>query len=157
MTTCPTCGKENAIIPVGYEYCLNCIQNEIDEKEGNKPKRNVSHEEDNIQEAFFNTARMIFPKLNKLLFAVPNGGKRDKKEAARFKRQGVVPGISDIICLVPNKEYHFLCLETKTEKGVLSEDQIKFQKQIGASGGLYLVFRSAAEGIELLTKYLKNN
>lgn len=155
MKICPTCGKKNAIIPVGYEDCLNCIQKSIDEKEGKKPKRNVSHEEDNIQEAFFNTARMIFPKLDKLLFAVPNGGKRDKKEAARFKRQGVVPGVSDILCLVSNNTYTMLCLETKTEEGTQSDEQIKFQKQIEAAGGLYLIYRNAAEGIELLTKYLK--
>ncbi|NDV94842.1 VRR-NUC domain-containing protein [Dysgonomonas sp. 521] len=130
------------------------MQKAIDEKEGKKPKRNISHEEDNIQEAFFSTARMIFPKLDKLLFAVPNGGKRDKKEAARFKRQGVVPGVSDILCLVSNNTHTMLCLETKTEEGTQSEEQIKFQKQIEAAGGLYLIYRNAAEGIELLKEYL---
>lgn len=155
MKVCPTCGKQNAIIPVGYENCLSCIQKAMDEKQGNKPKRNVSHQEDNIQEAFFNTARMIFPKLDKLLFAVPNGGKRDKKEAVRLKKQGVVTGIADILCLVSNNTHTMLCLETKIESGKQSVEQIQFQKQVEDAGGLYLIYRNAAEGIEILKKYLK--
>ncbi|MDR0825062.1 MAG: VRR-NUC domain-containing protein [Prevotella sp.] len=135
----------------GKDVCLACFTKQDSDTQRAKPK----HIEDAIQEAFFNTARMIFPKLGKLLFAVPNGGKRDKREAERMKKQGVVPGVSDIICLVPNKEYKFLCLETKTETNDQSDHQIQFQKEVEIVGGLYIVFRSAAEGIELLTKYLK--
>lgn len=152
---CPRCGKENAAIPVSYTVCLQCILAEKDQKEGTKSIRYNQHLEDDIQEAFFRAARIAYPKLRKLLFAVPNGGKRDKKEAIRFQRQGVVPGVSDIICLVPNEKYSYLCLETKTETNSQSDHQIEFELQANKAGGLYKVFRSAAEGIEILKEYLK--
>lgn len=142
------CGN---IVLRGKDVCLVCFAKQDADIQRAKPK----HNEDDIQEAFFYTARIVFPKLGKLLFAVPNGGKRDKREAGRMKKQGVVPGISDIICLIPNKEYKFLCMETKTEINNQSDHQIQFQREVETVGGLYTVFRSAAEGIELLTKYLK--
>lgn len=135
----------------GKEQCLKCLI----EAENNKQPKSHRHEEDDIQEAFFNSARVIFPKLGKRLFAVPNGGKRDKKEAARLKKQGATPGVSDIICLVPNDAYPFLCLETKTPSGTQSPEQKQFQKDVEAAGGLYLLFRSAAEGVEILKEYLQ--
>lgn len=153
---CPRCGKENAAIPVSYTVCLQCILAEKDQKEGTKTIRYNQHLEDDIQEAFFSAARVAFPKLGKLLFAVPNGGKRDKKEAIRLQRQGVVPGVSDILCLIPNEKYSYLCLETKTSTNNQSDHQTSFEIQSVMAGGLYKVFRSAAEGIEILKEYLKS-
>lgn len=132
------------------DVCLACFVKLDAEKQRKAP----GHEEDDIQEAFFVTARLIFPKLGKLLIAIPNGGKRDIREAARLKKQGVTPGASYILCLVTNKRYSFLCLETKTETGTQSDEQKDFQKQVEAAGGLYLIYRSAASGIELLKNYL---
>lgn len=134
----------------GKNLCLSCLIKQDAESQRQPP----GHEEDDIQEAFFNSARVIFPKLDKLLFAVPNGGKRNYPEAVRLKRQGVKRGPADILCLVPNDKYSFLCLETKTETGTQSDGQKEFQKQVEAAGGLYLVYRSAASGIELLKDYL---
>ncbi|MFV0326904.1 MAG: VRR-NUC domain-containing protein [Bacteroides xylanisolvens] len=137
----------------GKNICLSCFW----KQEEAKQKKSHGHEEDDIQEAFFNSARVIFPKLDKLLFAVPNGGKRNYPEAVRLKRQGVKRGPADILCLVPNDKYSFLCLETKTETGTQLKDQIEFQRQVEAAGGLYLVYRSAASGIELLKEYLSTS
>ena len=134
----------------GKDVCLACFVKQDAEKQRKPP----GHEEDDIQEAFFITARLMFPKLEKLLIAIPNGGKRNYREAVRLKKQGVTPGASDILCVVPNKKYSFLCLETKTETGTQSDEQKEFQKQVEAAGGLYLIYRSAAAGIELLKEYL---
>lgn len=134
----------------GKDVCLSCFLKQEEDTQRKKP----GHEEDDIQEAFFDTARIIFPKLGKLLIAIPNGGKRDIREAARLKKQGVTPGASDILCLVPNDKYNYLCLETKTETGTQSAEQKEFQKQVEAAGGLYLIYRSAAAGIEILKDYL---
>ncbi|MBK5719931.1 VRR-NUC domain-containing protein [Dysgonomonas sp. Marseille-P4677] len=137
----------------GKDVCLSCFVKQDEATQRKKP----GHEEDDIQEAFFTPARIIFPKLGKLLIAIPNGGKRDKREAARLKKQGVTPGASDILCLVPNDKYNYLCLETKTETGTQSDEQKEFQKQVEAAGGLYLIYRSAAEGIEILKDYLSTS
>lgn len=128
--------------------------NSLREKHNEGQRKPQSHEEEDIQGEFFEKARIIFPELGKLLFAVPNGGKRNIKEAARMKKQGVVPGASDILCLIPNKHYNYMGMECKTEKGKQSEDQKEFQKQVEAAGGFYVLFRSAREGIEILKKYL---
>lgn len=156
-STCSSCHKENVVIPQGYNKCLACLIEERDKAGGQTRLRNNKHEEDDIQEAFFRAARMTFPKLDRLLFAVPNGGKRNSREAARMKRQGVTPGVSDIICLVPNNKYSFLCMETKTEDGTQTDHQKEFQWQVEESGGLYVIFRSASEGIQLLKDYLQTS
>ena len=136
------------------DLCLSCYSARKDTSEA-KPARHNRHEEDDIQEAFFNSARTIFPSLDKRLFSVPNGGRRNKKEAVRLKRQGVTAGVSDIICLVPNDNYPFLCLETKTASGTQSKEQKQFQREVESAGGLYMIFRSAEEGINILKKYLQ--
>lgn len=43
----------------------------------------------------------IHPELS-MLYAVPNGGRRDKAEAAHLKRQGVRAGVPDL-CLAGQK------------------------------------------------------
>lgn len=137
----------------GKDVCLSCFLAADEAKERKKPR----HIEDDIQEAFFRAARTIFPTLGKRLFACPNGGKRDGREAKRLAKQGVIPGVSDIICLVPNKQHPFLCLEAKTDAGDQSKHQKQFQKEVEEVGGLYVVFRSAAEGIEVLKEYLETS
>lgn len=151
MSICTECKTQGSLVR-GSTLCFNCF---IREKDGEKPKRKNKHEEDDIQEAFFQSVRLIFPQLGKLIFAVPNGGRRNKIEAARMKKQGVEPGVADILCLVPNGKFNFLCLETKTQKGKQSEDQKDFQWQTERAGGRYVIFRSAEEGIKILQEYLK--
>ncbi len=54
-----------------------------------------------------------------LIFAVPNGGRRGKAEAARLKKEGVTRGIPDLF--IPEWS---LWVEMKRVKGgVLSKDQ----------------------------------
>ena len=45
--------------------------------------------------------RLQYPKLARMLFAVPNGGKRDAKTGARMKYEGAVRGVADLILLIP--------------------------------------------------------
>lgn len=50
------------------------------------------------------------------LFAIPNGGSRDIREAVRLKRQGVKAGVSDMFLPIPNSMYHGLFIELKVGK-----------------------------------------
>lgn len=66
-------------------------------------------------------------------FAVPNGGARHIRVAAKLKAEGVRPGVPDLCFVLPGG--HFAGLELKSEKGRLSEHQIEFRDaalQIGA-------------------------
>jgi hypothetical protein len=152
---CIKCSKETKSVldtPNG-PVCFPCYS---ESKDPLKAKRVLSHEEDDIQADFFDKVKIFFPTIpDKLLFSVPNGGNRDKREAARLKRQGVKRGISDVILLIPQKGFASLCMEFKTEKGKQSEDQIEFQRQAEMCGSKYVVVRSVASAIETVKEYLK--
>lgn len=49
----------------------------------------------------------------RLLFHIPNGGSRGKAEAARFKMEGVKPGVPDLFLPVPRGPWHGLFIELK--------------------------------------------
>ena len=48
-----------------------------------------------------------------LLYHIPNGGRRDAKEAAHLKRQGVRAGVPDLCLPVPRGGFHGLYIELK--------------------------------------------
>ena len=54
---------------------------------------------------------------------VPNGGKRNPREGAKFKRMGVKAGIPDILIFNPNDSYNGLAIELKVKGGKLSQSQ----------------------------------
>jgi hypothetical protein len=114
-----------------------------------------NRKEAEIQSEFFRVFPLLFPSIpNKLLFAVPNGGSRNVKEAANLKRQGVKSGVADVLLLVPSKQYAFLCLEFKTDKGKQSEHQEEFERQVNSVFGKYVVVRSVEEAVMEVTEYL---
>ena len=61
----------------------------------------MKHEESHIQRNCVKWFRLAYPKLARLLFAVPNGGKRGIREAAIMKAEGVVAGVADLLLLIP--------------------------------------------------------
>lgn len=166
--TCIKCSNETKSVldtPDG-PVCFTCYS---ESKDPLKAKRVLSHEEDDIQADFFEKVKLFFPGIpDKLLFAIPNGGKRDQKtittkkgvktfslEAARLKRQGVKSGVADVILLIPKKGFASLCMEFKTEKGKQSPEQIEFQQQAEKCGSKYVVVRSTGAAIEAIKEYLK--
>lgn len=84
----------------------------------NQPHPDIS--ESQLQAQCFQYAYNNFPQLRGLIFHVPNGGTRNKAEAAKLKALGVIPGIPDIICLYNNKP---IAIEFKTSSGKLSKPQ----------------------------------
>lgn len=152
---CIICGKETVSViktDTGY-ICYNCY---AEQKNPSKRKRKKNNEEERIQCEFFEEVEKLFPTLpNKLLFAVPNGGSRNKIEAKNLKRQGVTSGVSDVILLIPKKGYASLCIEFKTKKGTQSKEQKEFQRQAERCRNKYVVVRSAKQAIDELRKYLE--
>lgn len=57
-----------------------------------------------------------YPEL-KLLYHVPNGGSRNKAEAARLRAAGVKAGVPDLCLPVPRGGYHGLYIELKRQRG----------------------------------------
>lgn len=75
--------------------------------------------ESDLQEAIITWSHTMIPQYPELdwLFHPANGGYRSGREAVSLKRQGVVPGILDLMLCVPRGGYHGLAIELKTPNG----------------------------------------
>lgn len=95
-----------------------------------------------------------FPEL-KLMHHIPNGGKRSKSEAARFKAMGVKPGVSDVFLPVPRGKYHGLYIELKALDGRPSKDQKDFITAVVEQGYAGFVAYGGEEAAGIVEAYLK--
>lgn len=88
------------------------------------------------QEALFKWAAWMEQKLPelRLLFHVPNGGRRDSREAARLKAQGVKPGVPDLFLPVARGGYHGLWIELKAGRGKPSSNQCQWIGDLNEQG-----------------------
>lgn len=96
----------------------------------------------------------------KWLHHIPNGGRRDKREAVKLRRQGVKAGVSDLFLPYPCNGYHGLYIEMKSEKGRLSKNQAEFLEDMAEYGFKTAVCYNAAAAISQIIDYIatvKNN
>lgn len=118
------------------------------------PRKN---EESKLQQSFIKWFSYKYPQYDKLLFAIPNGGKRSKITASILKSEGVKSGVADLFLSIPrrNLDSRFgLYIETKTEHGEQSPEQKKFQKAVESQGYEYTICRSLDEFIKKINEYL---
>ena len=113
------------------------------------------HLESDLQSRCVYWFRLQYPKYAKILFSVPNGGKRNKVEAAIMKGEGTVSGVSDLILLVSNGKYSSLCIEIKAGKGKQTENQKDWQTEAEKHGNKYVVCNSIDSFIKEIRDYFK--
>jgi elongation factor P hydroxylase len=77
-----------------------------------------------------------------LIFHVANERRGGFGTHMHFKRMGVRPGVADWLLFVPGRA---IAIELKDDEGEQDADQIKFQRQWEAAGGLYFVRRTLEE------------
>ncbi len=111
----------------------------------------VNGSEDDLQAKCFQWFWNTYPEHRRMLFAVPNGGHRDKITANRLKATGVVPGVSDLILVVLEG---VIFIEMKTETGVQSKEQLDFQLKVESRGHWYYVVRTFNDFKELINSYI---
>lgn len=87
-----------------------------------------------LQVACITWFRMQYPEYAPLLFAIPNGGRRGKLEAARLKREGVTAGVPDCLLAVPTNSAPALFLELKVGKNRPSEAQAAMLARLASQG-----------------------
>ncbi len=123
----------------------------------------MNQEEHNIQCACVRWFNLQWPQYRGLLFAIPNGGARSKATAGKLKAEGVVPGVADLILLVPRVHfdehneiscYYALCIEMKTKTGRQSPEQKEWQAKVEQHGYKYAVCRSLEEFMNTINNYL---
>lgn len=122
-----------------------------------KEKAKPRHIESHLQRNCFTWFRLQYPHLRLLLFAVPNGGFRNKKEAGIMKAEGVTAGVADVILLKPSGVYASLCVEFKTEEGRQQATQKEWQNAAEGAGNKYVIIRSFDAFKEEVEKYLTPN
>lgn len=132
----------------GKDACLACL---MSFPATDIIKKIRGHEEDSIQEAFFNAARVMFPAIGKRLYHACNEGKRNPQ---RSKKIGIVSGVADVHLAIPNKFYASLYIEFKAGTNKQTPEQKEFQKQVEEAGNKYVVCYSAEEAIGILKYYL---
>ena len=122
----------------------------------------MRHLEEDLQIKCVNWFNLQHPDM--LLHHSPNGGKRNAREAARFKEMGTLSGFPDlfiakikIIDLGDGFEFiPGLFIELKSEKGTLTENQKKIHKQLEKEGYHVAICRNFEEFVEIVEKYLEN-
>lgn len=121
-----------------------------------KVRKKPDDEEHRIQCECIRAFRYKYPKLRHNLFAIPNGGRRDKVTGAKLKAEGTLAGVSDLIFLKSNRFYGALLIEMKTPKGRQQETQKDWERKITADGYKYVVCRSVSEFMDEIEDYLKD-
>lgn len=121
-----------------------------------KPRKHPSDEEHRLQCACVRWFRNRYPQFSHNLFAVPNGGKRDKVTAAKLKAEGALAGVADLILLKSNSRHGALLIEMKTLTGRQTDAQREWQWLIEADGYRYVVCRSVDDFIREVDGYLSD-
>ena len=119
-------------------------------------RKKSRHIESQIQQSCVKWFRLQFPEIGLLLFAVPNGGARNKREAGILKGEGVTAGVADMILLKPSGGFASLCIEFKTEEkgSTQRETQKQWQKAAEAAGNKYVICRSFDDFRKEVISYL---
>lgn len=94
-----------------------------------------------------------YPELE-LLHAIPNGGTRNKAEAAKLKAEGVKAGVSDLFLPVARGGFHGLYLEMKRPGEKANAKQLKWGEKVKAQGYAFIVCDHWEKGKENLLSYL---
>lgn len=119
-------------------------------------RRRPGDEEHRIQCSCVRWFRMEYPELRRMLFAVPNGGRRDAVTGQKLKDEGATSGVADLILLRPNRCYGCLAIEMKKPGGRQAESQKEWQADCERYGNRYVVCHSLDEFIDEVNSYLKD-
>lgn len=123
-----------------------------------RESRKAAATEHDLQVGCVRWFRYEFPEYAPLLFAIPNGGRRDYVAAAKLKAEGVVPGVPDLLLAVPHGGYHALWIEMKNGKaGELSTAQKEMHVTLRAQGYRVEVCRTFEGFVTILRDYLRSN
>lgn len=97
----------------------------------------MRHIEDALQASVVEYLRAVAPDC--LTFAVPNGGRRNLREAGRLKSAGVLAGVPDLVVVAPRQ---VIFMELKAGRGRLSPAQEDVHERLRACGHSVAIVRS---------------
>jgi hypothetical protein len=91
-----------------------------------------------------------------IIAAIPNGGRRNPREAAIMKSEGVRAGMPDLVIPCPTEDYYGLWIEMKTEKGKVSPSQKLVLDQLTNNCYRCEVCHSLDEFATVVNDYMRN-
>lgn len=112
--------------------------------------------EENEQIALFRWAEFAmnqYPEL-KLMYHIPNEGKRSKITGARLKAAGLKSGVPDICLPVACGGYIGLYIEMKAGKNKLTDNQEKWLNALTREGNFTAVCYGWEQAKKVIEKYL---
>jgi VRR-NUC domain len=128
----------------------------------------LQQSEADIQKASVKWFDFQYPHFSRLLFHIPNGGRRQMTqvrdrfgnarnvpiEAKNLKDMGVRRGVSDLFLSVPSGKYHGCYIEMKSYKGTTTKEQKEFLAMVGAQGYKWYIVKSLDEFTTAVKEYL---
>jgi VRR-NUC domain len=117
------------------------------------PRMPTEHEE---QAAVIAWANAHADRRLRLLFAIPNAGRRSMGALSYYLAEGLKPGVPDLFLPVPVAPYHGAFIEMKRRgRSTTSTEQLRWLADLGAAG--YAVHRcvGAEQAIGALCRYLQ--
>ena len=143
------------------------------EERGKSQERRLSdvarQSESQITQSCVKWFRLQYPQFASVLIHPANEGARSTKVVrnsygprvvstggARLKAEGLVPGVADLLLLVPRKGYGCLAVEMKTpaKTSKQSDRQVEWEKAAIKAGNRYCVCRSLDEFMRIVRDYL---
>lgn len=122
------------------------------------PRVRPRHLEDDFQRQVIETVRYSMRyndrPLTDWLYAVPNGGKRDAREAARLKAQGVKAGVNDLVLPIMAGGFGGLYVELKVGKNTLSDLQLDFHQRAREGGQCVVTCWTLQHVIQVISGYM---
>ena len=112
--------------------------------------------EDNEQSMLFQWAEiaaLTCPEL-RLMYHVPNEGKRSVSTGSRLKKLGLKAGVPDIVLPVARGGYHGLYIEMKYGRNTLTDNQRQWMDALKKAGHLTAVCYSFMEANDVILGYL---
>ncbi|MBA2684062.1 MAG: VRR-NUC domain-containing protein [Gemmatimonadaceae bacterium] len=113
------------------------------------------HDEHDMQVSYFEWLDSEYPDIALDAFAVPNGVRTGRGQAAKLKREGLRAGVLDICIDRACGGFFGMRLEMKTSTGVLSPAQKVRMKRALEQGYYAVVARSLSQAQELTLNYAK--
>lgn len=121
-----------------------------------------------LQESCFTWFKLQYPKMEKMFYAIPNGGSRAKKEVKnkagktvyvsiegkRMKAEGVKAGVADAFLGVARKGFHGMYIEFKWGRNTTSAEQKAFLEIAKTFGYHTVVVYSFDQFVAEIEKYL---
>ena len=119
------------------------------------PNGRVTPLESTEQQDFVGWVKHLHPGI--MVFAIPNGGARDKRTAARLKLEGVLPGVPDLMIPEPRRHWHGLFIEMKRQgagPGAESADQRQVRHDLMERGYCVRVCAGRYDAYAVFCAYL---